>query len=255
MQLIDTHTHIYLPEFDADRDQAVERAVECGLVNLLMPNIDASSVDLMVSAENRYPGICSPMIGLHPTSVKQDYSWQLDLILEAAENHKFNAVGEIGIDLYWDKTYIKEQVMAFKRQVGFAIERSLPVVVHSRNSFPEVFGALEEFSGAGLKGVLHAFSGTLEDAEKGTMMGFMLGIGGIITFKNSGLDRIAAHVGPQNIVLETDSPYLAPVPYRGKRNESSYLCIINRKLAEVCGMSEEETAAITYSNSVDLFGI
>lgn len=255
MQLIDTHTHIYLPEFDADRDQAVERAVECGVVNLLMPNIDASSVDLMVSAENRYPGICYPMIGLHPTSVKQDYSWQLDLILEAAENHKFNAVGEIGIDLYWDKTYIKEQVMAFKRQVGFAIEKSLPVVVHSRNSFPEVFGALEEFSGAGLKGVLHAFSGTLEDAEKGTMMGFMLGIGGIITFKNSGLDRIAAHVGPQNIVLETDSPYLAPVPYRGKRNESSYLCIINRKLAEVCGMSEEETAAITYSNSVDLFGI
>jgi len=255
MQLIDTHTHIYLPEFDADRDQAVERAVECGVVNLLMPNIDASSVDLMVSAENRYPGICYPMIGLHPTSVKQDYSSQLDLILGAAEKHKFNAVGEIGIDLYWDKTYIKEQVMAFKRQVGFAIEKSLPVVVHSRNSFPEVFGALEEFSGAGLKGVLHAFSGTLEDAEKGTMMGFMLGIGGIITFKNSGLDRIAAHVGPQNIVLETDSPYLAPVPYRGKRNESSYLCIINRKLAEVCGMSEEETAAITYSNSVDLFGI
>jgi TatD DNase family protein len=255
MQLIDTHTHIYLPEFDADRDQAVERAVGCGVVNLLMPNIDVSSVDLMLSAENRYPGICYPMIGLHPTSVKQDYSIQLDLILEAAENHKFNAVGEIGIDLYWDKTYIKEQILAFKRQVGFAIERSLPVVVHSRNSFPEVFGALEEFKGAGLRGVLHAFSGTLEDAEKGIMMGFMLGIGGIITFKNSGLDRIAAHVGPKNIVLETDSPYLAPVPYRGKRNESSYLCIVNRKLAEVCGMSEEETAAITFKNSVEIFGI
>jgi len=255
MQLIDTHTHIYLPEFDADRDEAVKRAVESGVVKLLMPNIDIESVNLMLSAENLYPGICYPMIGLHPTSVKEDYLSQLDKLENLTDSHRFYAIGEIGIDLYWDQSRLKEQVLAFRRQVAFALKAELPVVIHSRNSFSEVFKALEEFTGSGLKGVFHAFTGSLQDAEKAIGLGFKLGIGGIVTFKNSGLDKVVSLAGLENIILETDSPYLAPVPYRGKRNESSYLYIINNKVAEIIGSSKEEVASVTYSNSVQLFGL
>jgi len=255
MQLIDTHTHLYLPEFDSDRDAVVGRAVQNGVVRLLMPNIDLESVSRMLTVENRYPRICYPMIGLHPTSVKEDYLHQLDQLETIAASHKFYAVGEIGIDLYWDRTFLNEQVEAFKKQVAFAVRSGLPVVIHSRNSFPEVFQALEEFRGSGLTGVFHAFTGTIREAEKAIEMGFKLGIGGIVTFKNSGLDKVVKETGPENIILETDSPYLAPVPHRGKRNESSYLYIINSKLAELSGLSREETASITFSNSVRLFGI
>ena len=255
MQLIDSHTHFYLPEFDTDRDEAVNRAVSNGVVKMLMPNIDYQSVELMLSAENRYSGICYPMIGLHPTSVKEDYLSQLDKLEGLVEKHKFVAVGEIGIDLYWDKTYIKEQIAAFKRQIAFAIEKGLPVVIHSRESFNEVFSVLDEFEGKGLSGVFHAFSGDLKDAEKATGIGFKLGIGGIVTFKNSGLDKIIKEIGVGSLILETDSPYLAPVPYRGKRNESSYLLLINRKLAELFSMSEEEVASITYANTAQLFSL
>jgi len=255
MKLIDTHTHIYLPEFDADRDEAINRAVQSGVVSQLMPNIDTDSVKAMLSAEEKYPGICHPMIGLHPTSVKEDFLWQLDKLEELAASHKFYAVGEIGLDLYWDQSHLKEQIIVFKRQIAFALKSGLPVVIHSRNSFPEVFKALEEFAGSGLKGVFHAFTGTLKDAEKAVRMGFKLGIGGIVTFKNSGLDKVVSQTGLENIILETDSPYLAPVPYRGKRNESSWLCLINNKIAEITGLSSEKTATITYSNSVQLFDL
>jgi TatD DNase family protein len=255
MKLIDSHTHIYLPEFDADRDEAVSRAVKSGVVKLLLPNIDIDSVGLMLTTEARYPGICYPMIGLHPTSVKRDYLTQLDKLENTWSKHKFIAIGEIGIDLYWDKTFIKEQLYSFRRQVTFALHTGLPVVIHSRDSFPEVFLVLDEFNGKGLKGVLHAFTGNMKDAEKAIGMGFMLGIGGIVTFKNSGLDKIVKSVGPENIILETDSPYLAPVPYRGKRNESSYICIINKKVAEIFGMAEEDVAEITFANSIRLFNL
>jgi TatD DNase family protein len=255
MQLIDTHTHIYLQEFDTDRDEAVKRAVQCGVVKLLMPNINIDSAYKMLQVKNRYPGICHPMIGLHPTSVKEDFESQLEKLESLAANNKFCAIGEIGIDLYWDQSHLNEQILAFKRQVAFAIQKGLPVVVHSRDSFPEVFKALEEFKGSGLNGVFHAFTGSLPDAEKAIAMEFKLGIGGIITFKNSGLETIVRQVGPENIILETDSPYLAPVPYRGKRNESSYLCIINNKIAEIFGLTGEKTASITWSNSVQLFGL
>jgi len=255
MFLIDTHTHIYLPEFDSDRDEVVKRSVSNGVLKMLMPNIDVASVESMISAENRYPGICIPMIGLHPTSVREDYILQLDNLEKIFSEHKFIAIGEIGIDLYWDKTFLKEQLIALRRQISFAIEKGLPVVIHSRESFPEVFSVLEEFRGKGLKGVLHAFTGTLEDAEKALDLGFKLGIGGIVTFKNSGLDKVVKEIGAENLILETDSPYLAPVPYRGKRNESSYICIINKKLAEIFGMSEKEIAAITFATSADLFKI
>jgi len=255
MQLIDTHTHLYLPEFDTDRDEVVNRAVSNGVVKMLMPNIDFQSADLMLSAETRYPGICNPMIGLHPTSVREDYLSQLGKLESLATKHKFIAIGEIGIDLYWDKTFLKEQLVAFRRQIAFAIDEGLPAVIHSRESFPEVFSVLDEFERQGLKGVFHAFSGNIKDAEKAIGMGFKLGIGGIVTFKNSGLDKIVKETGPENLILETDSPYLAPAPHRGKRNESSYICIINKKLAEIFGMSEEEVASITFANSTGLFNL
>jgi TatD DNase family protein len=255
MQIIDTHTHLYLPEFDTDRDEVVERALGSGIVKMLLPNIDLQSVEPMLSAVKKYPEVCYPMSGLHPTSVKEDYLSQLEKLESLFTKNKFIAIGEIGIDLYWDKTFLKEQIYAFRRQITFALENNLPVAVHSRNSFQEVFSVLDEFKGKGLKGVLHAFTGSLEDAVKATGMGFKLGIGGIITFKNSGLSEIVKEIGPGNIILETDSPYLAPVPYRGKRNESSYICIINKKLAEIFGMSEEETASITITNTNELFNL
>jgi TatD DNase family protein len=255
MKFIDTHTHIYLPEFDSDRDEAVKRAVSNGIEKLLLPNIDRDSVNPMLSAESAFPGICYPMMGLHPTSVKEDYLYQLDILENLWSENKFIAVGEIGIDLYWDKTFIKEQIYSLRRQITFALEKKVPVVIHARDSFPEVFSVLDEFAGSGLTGVLHAFTGTAFDAEKAISMGFMLGIGGIVTFKNSGLDKIVKSIGPGNLILETDSPYLAPVPHRGKRNESSYIRLISNKLAEIFVLEEEEVAAITYDNSIRLFNL
>jgi len=255
MQLIDTHTHFYLPEFDNDRDEVVERAIDNHVVKLLMPNIDIYSVDAMIAVENRYSGICYSMIGLHPTSVKKDYLEQLDKMEEKASQHPYIAIGEIGIDLYWDKTFIKEQIIAFKRQILLGLNYKLPVVIHSRDSFPVVFEALKEFEDSGIKGVFHAFTGDVEWAEKAIMMGFKIGIGGIVTFKNSGLDAVVKKIGIEHIILETDSPYLAPAPYRGKRNESAYITIINKKLAEIFNIEIEEAASKTFDNSVELFKI
>ena len=255
MQLADTHTHLYLPEFDHDRDEMVGRAVASGVTRLLMPNIDLHSVDAMMHAADKYKGICYPMIGLHPTSVDPDYSEQLDKLEEIFTSNKFIAIGEIGIDLYWDVSHLKEQTEAFRRQVAFAVNKDLPVVIHSRKSFHEIINVLEEFRSKKLKGVFHAFSGDVKDAEKAVSMGFTIGIGGPLTYKNSGLAEIVKEVGAENIVLETDSPYLTPAPHRGKRNESSYICIINKKLAEILGKTEEETAFVTYRNSCRLFNI
>jgi TatD DNase family protein len=255
MKFIDTHTHLYLPEFDPDRDEMINRAAGNGLVKLLMPNINYHSIEAMLSAAAQYKDTCLPMLGLHPTSVKDDYRYQLDEMEKIFPKHEFVAVGEIGIDLYRDKSHKTEQIDAMRRQVAFAIGSGLPIVVHSREALPEVFSVLDEFSGPGLKGVLHAFSGTLQDAEKAIKMGFMLGIGGPLTFKNSNLDKVVKEVGIEHVVLETDSPYLAPAPFRGMRNESSYLPIINKKLAEIFGISEEESSIITYKNSCCLFKI
>jgi TatD DNase family protein len=255
MQLIDTHTHLYLPEFDDDRDTVVENAVSSGVGKLLMPNINNKSVDLMIAAEKGYPGVCYSMIGLHPTSVKDDYRKQMEEIETVMDKHRFIAIGEIGIDLYWDKTYIKEQIEVFRHQLNIALARNMAVAIHSREAFAEIFSVLEEFGGKGLKGVFHAFTGDLQTARRATEMGYMLGIGGVVTFKNSGLAAVIKEIGPEHLVLETDSPYLAPVPHRGKRNESSYICIINRKLAEIFDCGVEEIAEITTSNAKDLFKI
>jgi TatD DNase family protein len=255
MQFIDTHTHLYLPEFDTDRDEVVYRAVDNGISKMLLPNIDIGSVNDMLNMVNRYPGICYPMIGLHPTSVKEDYLSQLDKLENLVKTHKFIAVGEIGIDLYWDKSFLKEQLISFRRQIELASDNGLPVVIHSREAFPEVFSVLNEYKGRPLRGVFHAFTGTLQDAERALSLGFKLGIGGIVTFKNSGLDKIVKEIGPSGLILETDSPYLAPVPYRGKRNESSYICIINKKLADIFEMNEDDIASVTYLNSMGLFNL
>jgi len=252
MKFIDTHTHLYLPEFDADRDSSVERAINSGVEKMLMPNIDIHSIDAMMRSVERYKERCFPMIGLHPTSVKDDYVDQLEKMESLFSSHNFVAIGEIGIDLYWDKTYIKEQIQAFKRQVSFAATNNLPVAIHVRESFPEVFSVLDELSN-NIRGVFHAFSGTPEYAKKAINMGFKLGVGGIITFKNAGLEKVLKSVTPHDIVLETDSPYLAPTPFRGKRNESSYLPIINKKISEIYGIKEEEMAEISYQNAIEIF--
>jgi TatD DNase family protein len=255
MKLADTHTHFYLPDYDNDRDEMVSRAGRSGVCKLLMPNVDLETVHPMLSAAERYEDICFPMIGLHPTSIKEDFQPQLDEILRIASRHKFIAIGEIGIDLYWDKTHLAEQITAFRRQTEYAVSAGLPIAIHSRNSINEIFSVLEEFKGSKLTGVFHAYSADLICARKAVELGFMLGIGGPLTYKNSMLGSICKEIGIKNIILETDSPYLTPVPYRGKRNESSYICIINRKLAEIFEMSEEETASITFENSCRLFNL
>lgn len=255
MQLIDTHTHLYLQEFEPDRDDAIGRAVNSGIAKMLMPNVDAGTVGDMLQVAKKYPGICHPMNGLHPTSVKEDYLKQLETLEGYYSTDDFIAVGEIGIDLYWDKTFIWEQLIAFRKQIETAIEIKLPIVVHSRDSFTEVFSVLDEFKGTSLKGVLHAFTGGFEEAQKAISLGFKLGIGGIVTFKNSGLGNVIKETGIKDLVLETDSPYLAPAPYRGKRNESLYLCIINKRIAEITGETEMKVAETTFSNSAELFNL
>ena len=253
MELIDTHTHIYLPEFDSDRDETVKRALGNNVGRMLMPNIDLSSVTTMMSAAGKYPGICIPMIGLHPTSVKDDWREQLDGIKKLAYSGGFIAIGEIGIDLYWDKTHIKEQLTAFAEQLELSLELDLPVVIHSRDAFQEIFSLLDSFRGKPLRGVFHAFTGDILAAHKVTEMGFMIGIGGIVTFRNSGLDEVVRQISIEHIILETDSPYLAPVPHRGKRNESSYIALINSRLAAIYGIAPAETAEITTNNAKRLF--
>ncbi len=253
MTMIDTHTHLYLNHFDSDRDTMIARAVESGVSKMLLPNIDNESYSSMMAAVDRYSGICFPMLGLHPTSVGENYKNDLTQILSYYSDDTFVAVGEIGIDLYWDKTYLKEQIAAFRAQISFALEKNLPVVIHARDSFNEVFNVLSEFEKEPLRGVFHAFTGSSDDAQRAIDKGFLIGIGGIVTFKNSGIGQVVEEVGIANIILETDSPYLAPVPYRGKRNESSYLTHIADRITELTGHTRSEIETVTTRNAESLF--
>jgi TatD DNase family protein len=253
MILIDTHTHLYLPEFDLDRDQAVARALENGVTKMLMPNIDSNSFKSMMEASERYTGICIPMAGLHPTSVNEKYEDELSFLFDTARSQTFAAIGETGIDMYWDTTFLEQQKISFRKHIEIALELNLPVVIHARNSFSVIFEILGDYKGSGLRGVFHAFTGTTDDLEQAMATGFMIGIGGIVTFKNSKLADVIACTGIENILLETDSPYLAPVPYRGKRNESSYLREINKKVAAIFNITPEESATITTGNANRLF--
>ncbi|MCT4636673.1 MAG: TatD family hydrolase [Bacteroidales bacterium] len=255
MNWIDTHTHLFLEQFKDDREDVIKRAIDSGVYKLLLPNIDSKSIDDLKETVKLFPDNCYPMIGLHPTSVDNNFTSELDLVKSELKSEKYIAIGEIGIDLYWDKTFLKEQQQAFATQLDLALEYNLPVVIHARESFAEIFEVLENYRDSGITGVFHSFTGTLEDANKAIDMGFMIGFNGILTFKNSGLDKIAEQVDIKHILLETDSPYLAPTPYRGKRNESSYVINVGNKLADIKGISIEDVARITTENAERLFNI
>lgn len=255
MQIIDTHNHIYLPDFDGDRDEVINRSLDAGVRTVLMPNIDSSSVAPMLAAEERYPEVCLPMMGLHPTSVKEDYLDELELVISALREHKYCGIGETGIDLYWDKTFVKEQVASFRRHLELAEEYDLPVVIHARESLELIIKEIESFGADRVTGVFHAFPGSASDARKVVSMGFMIGIGGVVTFRNGRQHEAAIEARINNIVLETDAPYLAPVPHRGKRNESSYLTLVINRLSEVMAISPAEVADRTTANARRLFGL
>ena len=255
MQIIDTHCHIYLPEFDADRDEVVKRSVSAGVQTILMPNIDSTSVASMLAAEESFPGICLPMMALHPTSVRENYRQELEEVEARLAEHKYYGIGETGIDLYWDKTFINEQLISFRRHLELAEHYQLPVVIHARESLDVIIREIDAFGSGRVTGVFHAFPGNAEEARQVVDMGFLIGIGGVITFRNSRAGEAAIEAGINKIVVETDAPYLAPVPYRGKRNESSRLTLVIDKLSELLAISPAEVADKTTANAKKLFKI
>ena len=252
MILIDTHTHLYLPQFESDHKAMIERAEIEGIKRMMMPAIDGSELNRLLSFEARYPQ-CMAMMGLHPCSVKENYEEELRLVEDQLNTRHFVAIGETGLDFYWDLTFKEQQYHAFRWQIERAIELDLPVVIHSRNSLDETIGVIGEYQGRAARGIFHCFSGTEEHARRIIELGFYLGIGGVLTYKNSGLDVVLKDIALEHMVLETDAPYLAPVPFRGKRNESGYLKYVAQKLAEVKGVSIEEVAAVTTSNAQKIF--
>lgn len=255
MILTDTHTHLYSKEFDADREEAIKKAIKMGITRFFIPAIDASHTLSMYELEKQFPENVFLMMGLHPSSVKKNFEVELEHIEAQFEKRDFFAVGEIGIDLYWDKTLLKEQQIAFKRQIQLAKSKNLPIVIHCRDAFDEVFEVLESEKGEDLFGIFHCFTGNKEQALKAISYNMKLGIGGVVTFKNGGLDKFLAEIPIEEIVLETDAPYLAPAPFRGKRNESAHIQIIAEKIAALYGLDLEEVAAITTKNSQDIFGV
>lgn len=254
MNLIDTHAHLYLEEFNNDREQVIKNALHSGVKHILSPNIDSQSIDALEKLCNSYPDLCLPMMGLHPTSVKDDYKTELEIIrnkLFGETDRNYIAIGEIGIDLYWDQTYYAQQVEAFSQQLAWAIEKKLPVAIHTRNSFDQTMEVLNNFED--VTGVFHCFSGNVAQAEKVVEKGFLLGIGGVVTFKNSGLDKVVQAIDLSKLVIETDAPFLAPMPYRGKRNESGYVTLIAQKVAALKNCSFEEVCIKTTHNASKLF--
>ncbi len=253
--MIDTHTHLYSEEFDEDRAAMIDRAVAKGVNQFYLPAIDSETHDKMLALEQDYPDRIFSMMGLHPCYVKPEtWEHELKIVEEYLNKRNFPAIGEIGIDLYWDKTTLDIQVKAFETQIDWAIERDLPIVIHTRDSFDEVFEVLERKKHPGLRGIFHCFSGNLEQARQAVELNFLLGIGGVVTFKNGKIDQFLHEIPLDNIVLETDSPYLAPVPFRGKRNESSYLDLVVGKLVDVYGKDYSEIDRITTENALRLFG-
>ncbi len=250
---IDTHAHIYLKDFKDDRAEIMSRASANNVERIYMPNIDHTSIDEMFEMEVRYPGQCIPMMGLHPCYVKKDFERELYLVESWLAKRKFAAIGEIGTDLHWDKTFWGQQQEAFRIQVGWAKQYSLPVVIHCRESIDETIALVEQLQDVKLKGIFHCFSGNLDQAKRITDMGFLLGIGGVATFKKGGLDVVLPDVGLEHIVLETDSPYLAPVPHRGKRNEPSYIPLIAARIAEIKETGVDEVRTHSTNNALGLF--
>lgn len=251
----DTHAHLYAEEFDADRSEMMERAMKAGVSRFFLPNIDSSSIDVMMKMAADFPGRCFPMMGLHPCSVKENFRQELEVVKQWLDKEKFCAVGEIGIDLYWDKTFLEEQKEAFRLQIQWAKEKKLPIVIHARQSLNEIFELVDELNDENLKGIFHCFSGDYVQAQKVISYGgFKLGIGGVVTFKNGGIDQYLSKIPVEYIVLETDSPYLAPVPHRGKRNESAYIPLVAEKVASLYQLNISELAQITTQNTKEIFG-
>jgi TatD DNase family protein len=250
MYLIDTHAHIYLQEFDSDRDDCIKRALEAGVDSILMPAIDSTTHDAMLLTESTYTQ-CLAMIGLHPCSVNEIFEKELAIVREYLQKRKFCAIGEIGLDFYWDKTYTDQQFQCFHAQVEMALQYDIPIAIHSRNATDECIEVIRQYPA--LKGVFHCFSGTYEQAVSLMDTHFMMGIGGVATFKNGGLDKILEKTGIERVILETDAPYLAPVPFRGKRNEPAYTRLVAEKLADITGLSLDQVAEITTENARQLF--
>ena len=253
---IDTHAHVYLSEFDNDREAIVNNALQEGVERILLPNIDLETISQLRKCTASHPNIFKGMMGLHPGSVKEDYRSQLDAIKKELYANAYIAVGEIGIDLYWDKTYFKEQVIAFREQIDWALDLQLPIVIHARDSFEEIAQVLDEYRETDLKGVFHCFSGSSDQMKKAlSFKNFLLGIGGVLTFKNGGLDKIIHEAPIDRLVLETDSPYLAPTPNRGKRNEPAYIRLVAEKLALVLNLPIETIEKTTSQNALQLFNL
>jgi TatD DNase family protein len=253
--LTDTHSHIYSEEYNGEIDEVINRAFKQGVEKMLLPNIDSSSIKKMLDLADKYPGLCFPMIGIHPTSVKEDFEEELEVVEFWLSKRKFYGIGEIGIDLYWDKTFREEQEYVFCKQLKMAEKFDLPLSIHLRESYDVVLENVKKEYFDGIRGVFHCFSGTAKQAKEVIELGFKIGIGGTVTFKNSGVDKMLEKLRPDDIVLETDSPYLAPVPLRGKRNESGNLIYVAKKVAEIFDLTEEEIARITSQTASELFGI
>lgn len=256
MIFIDTHTHLFSPSFNEDRTDAVQRAINAGVDKLLLPNIDVDSISAMYDLCNQFPNNCFPMMGLHPGSVDENWERNLEVIKEHLFTRNNLAVGEIGMDLYWDKTFQDAQAQAFRQQISWAKELKLPIVIHAREAFEEIFDIVDELNDDNLRGIFHCFTGTLEQAQKiQEYGGFMLGLGGVLTYKKSGLDEVVKDIPIDMIILETDSPYLPPTPHRGKRNESAYLIHIAEKLADIKQMKLTEVADLTTANARQMFNL
>lgn len=253
MIFVDTHTHLYLEQFDEDREQMIQRAIEAGVTKMLLPNIDTDSLPKMLKVAEQFPNNCFPMLALHPTDVKENFKQQLATLEEALNTHSFIAIGETGIDLYWDKTFFKQQCESLEMHCEWAMKHQLPMVVHSRESHKEIMDVLAIYKGKGLTGVFHCFSGDYPQAKEVLDFGFYLGIGGPITYKKSQLPEVVAKTGLNYLLLETDAPFLSPVPHRGKRNESSYIPMIAKKIAEELHTTIEAVALITTDNATNLF--
>jgi TatD DNase family protein len=255
MMITDTHTHLYSEAFDEDRSIIIQKAIDLGVGRFFIPAIDSTYTQRMLDLEKDFPKHVYLMTGLHPTHVKENFREELSHVREMLSTHRFYAIGEIGIDLYWDKTYLKEQQMAFKSQIQLAKKNNLPIVIHCRDAFEEVFEILEDEKGEDLRGIFHCFTGTFEQAQMAISYNLKLGIGGVVTFKNGKIDKFLKEIDLKHIVLETDSPYLAPTPNRGKRNESSYIVNVLEKLANIYQISHEQVALVTTKNSIEIFDI
>ncbi len=253
MKLIDTHTHLYLKDFVDDISEVIQRANLEGVEKFYLPSIDSSETDAVNNLEKKFPEKCFAMVGLHPCSVKENYKEELNKVRISLEERKFVAIGETGLDFYWDTSFIKEQYESLDMQAGWALQYNLPLVLHTRNAIQETIDVVKTYTGKGLKGIFHCFSGSLQNAKDIIALGFYLGIGGVVTYKNSGLAEVLKEIDLSNIVLETDAPYLTPVPFRGKRNESSYLRYIVQKIAEIKNVSIEEVARQTTVNAEAIF--